>query len=135
MSCPHLETTLAWTYGEAPESHLDHVVSCAECRAVLEEHERVLAAVSAVAPALRRSSSPPVAPVRRSWRVPAAAAGLLLLAAAAVLFAIPADRAGTDTDSVARAADVPVRSEADVDAAFDDLDAELDQLATDLSTL
>jgi hypothetical protein len=133
MSCPNAETTVAWVYGEAPEEHLHHVVACAECAAIVAEHERVMAAVSGVAPALRK------APARRAawW-----ALGGLALAAAALLSAsvwqAPRTVADTDGPDLALAADpiTPVTFPGDdVDAALDDLEADLDVLAADLDAL
>lgn len=132
MSCPNAETTVAWVYGEAPEEHLHHVVACAECAAIVAEHERVMAAVSGVAPALGK------APAKRAgwWAV-----GGLALAAAALLsvsvWQAPRTVADTDGPDLALAAEpAPALSfDDDVDAALDDLEADLDVLAADLDAL
>lgn len=49
MSCPHATTTtLLWLYGEADESHAEHVAGCAVCRAVVAEHADVMSAMAEV---------------------------------------------------------------------------------------
>jgi hypothetical protein len=127
MSCPHADTTtVAWLAGDADDAHVHHVAACAECQAVLVAHEQVGRAMRNLPRRVRVARSP-VPPVWLFVPLVAAAAALLLWAR---LGAEPVDT-GQMTAEVALPAPVHV----DVDGALDELDADLDALATDLETL
>ena len=142
--CPDHERTLAWLYGHGSEDQLHHVVDCEACQALVDEHERVAAAVASVAPALRTPGAVAPAPrtdrrARPGWGAGLWAAGLLLAAAVALL-AIGArpDGGGSETAAPATAevGATPVATEWDeLDLALDDLDAEVEALADNLDTL
>ena len=119
MSCPHRETTtVAWIYGEGPEEHLHHVVGCADCQVVLQEHERVGSALAAVRPALKANK-----PSRRRRWVWATSA---LLAAAAALLIVHGS-------SPAPSGVAPEGSDWVGDDPFDDgTGAELDAVETEI---
>jgi len=146
MSCPHATTTtVAWCFGEAPEGHLEHVATCAECQQVVEEQEAVLAAVGDVAPALRMAAeAAPVEPTPnagRSW--PRVAAAVLAFAAAALVAVVvggsfapapePQQVAVAPVDTAPPAVALPPLR--DVDARLDALQLELDALSADPSIL
>ncbi len=99
-SCPHAQTTtLQWIWGEGPEDHLRHLASCAECQQVLEDHERVLAAVAGVSELEDSGVAGPtlgaarrVGPQRRAVLIASAVA----LAAAVLLVFRPPDVVGPE---------------------------------------
>ncbi|MCO4744225.1 MAG: hypothetical protein KC912_05515 [Proteobacteria bacterium] len=128
MSCEHAEgATLLWLYGEGDAAQAAHVAECAECSEVVAMHADV-----AVAAAGLETQALPAPANSRAWMwLPA------VVAAAALAFAlIPgASVAPVDTGArvaVAPAAVVPVD---DLSFELDGLDAELDELSLDLSTL
>lgn len=136
--CPQHEHTLAWLYGHGPEEQLHHVVDCAACTAVVDEHERVAGAVAGIAPALRApgdavAPAPRTAPVARLGSGAALWAAGVLLAAAAALIAIGVG--GSEPPPAAVADPPPVAADWELDLALDDLDAEVEALADNLDTL
>jgi hypothetical protein len=146
MTCEHSETTtVAWLYGEAPEEHLHHVVGCAACQSVVEEHEAVGAALAEVLPALRsrpvlRSAPAPEARVQRPSFRGAWLLGALAVAAGALFalrFALPPPPAGEEprrtSPEVAQVATGSFRD--DVDRDLEVLEADLDAFADDLESL
>ena len=81
-SCPHADsTTIAWIYGEGPEDHALHVSACAVCSAVLEEHERVVAAVVGTEPmSTAQADSASVTPANNTvWYLAAGVAAAMLV--------------------------------------------------------
>jgi hypothetical protein len=131
MTCPHAQTTtVLWCHGEAPDAHAEHVAGCAECQAVLDDHELVSRVVAPLAPAL---SAP--AP-RRSWRPWGAAAAVAALVLGWLL--LPAGSPGPTPMEPAAPVPValaPVLDDDDVDHRLDTLSLELDVLADDPSLL
>jgi hypothetical protein len=83
MNCPDHETLSAFFDGEAPDAG-DHVATCGECRAYLDELTAIRDAVIAARPALGRTVA--IRQHRPRRRLPILAFALLLL----VLLAIPA---------------------------------------------
>ncbi len=83
MNCPDHETLSAYFDDEAPELR-DHVTSCGECRAFLEDLTAIRSAVLAARPELRRDAGFRERPHRRL--TPRLAFALLLL----VLLVVPA---------------------------------------------
>ena len=132
MSCPHAETTtLAWLYGEGDDAHALHVAGCPACQAVAELHEGVQAQV---APVLPRGSEAPVAPARRGrWWVAAAVA----LAAGVLLALVPGGAVSEPAPVPTPVAEAVPSSmwSGDLELELADLDASLDVLAADLSSL
>ncbi|MBW1877041.1 MAG: hypothetical protein JRI25_00870 [Deltaproteobacteria bacterium] len=147
MSCEHAKsTTLLWLYGEGDEAHLHHVAACAECQAVVAEHEAVAGLVGPIAADLAVSEAMPADPIpanRVPWRWMAVAAAV----AASILVMghlAPApgglDRTG---DTAVAVLEAPLASPMAVDGLFtaaldadlDALDADLDWMAADLETL
>lgn len=145
MRCEHAQTTtLLWLYGEASDAHAAHVAGCAECSAVLAEHE---ALASALGPALAAISAQPdvvPAPTRPRRRRRTLATALAVAAAAAGVGAFvgvgqpvgPLDSPGGQPVAAVEPGWVPAPGEPDpFDAALDDLDRELEWLSQDLERL
>lgn len=134
MACEHTQTTtLLWLYGEADDTHLEHIQGCAECQGVVADHADVAAALG---PALPAVATVP----RRSWRRGAWVAGAVLLVAAAWLLVVRAPAPGdpvvaSDGDAVLMAADGPLAPYDPFDSELDALDRELDRLSDDLEML
>lgn len=83
--CPHANTTtIAFLYGEAPLAHAAHVAGCADCSAVAESHEQVVAALGPALAAVRPRLQAPRSPHRQLGRPRTLAA----LAAAAATVAV-----------------------------------------------
>ena len=130
--CPHEQATLLWLYGEGSEAQLAHVAVCPTCSTLVEEAEAVAAAVAPVLPAVRVRAGTPAAtpePAVRRLRV-----GWWAVAAAAVL-AMGWLARGTPTGEAPEGEPLARASAVDVDAHLDDLDLELEVLASDLSHL
>lgn len=128
MSCPHAETTtVLWCYGEADEAHAAHVGACADCQAVVADHETVQAVVLPIAPALA------TAPPRR--RLPAVVfAGLALAAAVLIGIGLGGPDRPPQAEPVAAVAPASLVDDA-VDLQLDALALELDALTADPSLL
>ncbi len=144
MSCPHATTTtIAWMYGEGPESHDLHVAECDDCAAVLDEHVDVLSAVGDDLPALRQHGAVDQEFTRPSPVRWVASAALLTAAAAVALFAVWPTQQVTPAPAaspvpLAELASAPLPEalfEDDLDRRIDDLDADLDYLSLNLGTL
>ena len=121
MSCPHASTTtVAFLYGEAPDAHALHVASCAECAAVLDDHEAVAVVLGPTLSAVR-----PRTRAARRFPLAAVGAGVLLAMAATALLAV---RSWTPS------APDPVAPPPDdgFDVAIDALDLELAELELEL---
>lgn len=136
MSCEHATTTtLLWLYGEADESHTDHVATCAECQAVAADQADVMTALSGVSH-LELGESPVTpeagaAPANRSF-LGAVVTGLALAAAALAIFVgapAPAPSvAVVEPASPIELAALAVLDEDPLDERFDDVTSELGDL-------
>ncbi|HHO49741.1 MAG TPA: hypothetical protein ENK18_02450 [Deltaproteobacteria bacterium] len=148
MRCEHAQTTtLLWVYGEAEEAHAGHVAACADCRAVLSEHEAV---ASALGPALAAISAQPddpsgalAGPARRRavglrWALGLAGAAAAAAAAIAVLTGGGPPGAGVESFAAVepgRGLGLGLGPPDPFDLALDDLDRELERLSRDLERL
>ncbi|MBX2797108.1 MAG: hypothetical protein KTR31_05555 [Myxococcales bacterium] len=147
MGCERATSdTLLWVYGEGSDDVIEHIASCAECQAVVDEHAYV---VSALGPALAGTAPATLEPAttprpRRRWGAVVAPLSLAAVALLAVLVLAPDDEGGSGLamepapsqgTSVALGAD-PLMAPLDaLDLAMDDLDRELDELSRDLEML
>jgi len=147
MSCEHASTTtLLWLYNETDEDHVHHVAACADCTAVVAEHEEVAAMVSPVLPGAPAALAvvPAAAPVAGGRGALFWAGGLAVAAAAVMALGLslgqeeaPVELATlVDTDSMALTRTVWSGDLTDsLDDELDDLAWALDDLGQDLSTL
>ena len=133
MRCEHAATTtLLWLYGEADESHVEHVAGCEACQSVAEEHAEVMSAMAGVSHLdLRAEAELEVQPANRGRFWPMVVGGAVV-AALAVMFprtpAIPeVDVADTEVSPVELAAIVALDDDP-LDDSFDALSFELGDL-------
>jgi hypothetical protein len=152
MSCHHTEATLLWMYGEGDEAHATHVATCAECQAVVQEHEQVASALGPTLGALATPAPPrvPVAantPGPRRWFVGVSGMALVAVAVVAVWIGtgprLPLSATGPTPEPVALGgvdtalaqATLGVPSDDRLDVQLDTLELELDALSLDLEML
>jgi len=139
MSCEHATTTtLLWLYGEAAESHAEHVAYCEVCQAVAADHADVMSAMAEVShldlrPSARADETPREAttagPANRAGYWPLVA-GLAVAAALALAVRAPAPPVEVATSEV-----TPV--DVGIFAALEDdpLDERFDALSYELRDL
>jgi len=148
MSCEHAKgATLLWLYGEGDEAHVHHVATCAECQALVAEHEAVAGLVGPVGAALAEPEGMPAEPNpanRMPWQWMAAAAAVAASVLMTWQFAPGPTTADGTRDTAVAALEVPATPTTaavdglfatEMDAELDALDADLDWMAVGLETL